>query len=115
MYDLANGPYMLLTGNTIAGSEVNSDEKLMSFLNVTPSSFSKLLRATNLVTSLKYTKGLQGYNEYVKKNPNIIKRLSRSGAGLSFKRNQDNLKSLNQFEITNRTLQQTSNCKKWQD
>lgn len=77
----------------------------MSFLNVASSSFATLLKATNLVTSLKNTKGLQGYNEYVKRNPDIIKRISRLGAGMSFKRNQENLESLKHFNKAKQTLQ----------
>ncbi len=68
-YEVVNSPFKMVTGKTIGGYEVTSDERVGAFGNtvtsVATAGTGKILGIT------KTEKGLKGFNQFVKKNPGI--------------------------------------------
>ena len=87
VYGIPNDISMIISGKTLAGTEVSAIEREEAFAFAATNVFSPLLRFSGIATKTN-AKGIKGYNEFVKKNPGIIKRLSRNGAGNAFQKNQ---------------------------
>ena len=87
VYGIPNDISMIISGKTLAGTEVSAIEREEAFAFAATNVFSPLLRFSGIATKTS-AKGIKGYNEFVKKNPGIIKRLSRNGAGNAFQKNQ---------------------------
>ena len=104
-YGVPNDISKLITGKTIAGSDVSSTEKEEAFAGTATSILSPLLKGTGIITRTNAKKGLQGYNEFIKKNPGIIQRRSRKGAGNAFKINQIQQEGLVDFRMANEAIQ----------
>lgn len=69
-YDIINSPVSLLTGSSIGGQPLNSDQKVDAFMDVVPALLSFGLTETSQV--IKTTeKGLDGYNDFVRKADDI--------------------------------------------
>ncbi len=86
-YGIPNDVCKLVTGHTIAGSEVNSSEKTEAFVSNATSFLGFFLKSSKVITKVSGLRGLQGYNEYVKKNPGILKRRTRKDVGRAYKNN----------------------------
>ena len=99
-YGVINDISKLITGKTIAGSEVTATEKAEAFAETAASCLSPALKGSRVVTSTKAKNGLQGYNEFIKKNPGIIKRLSRKSAGSAFRQNMQLQQEVKDFDKT---------------
>ncbi|MCR5424719.1 MAG: RHS repeat-associated core domain-containing protein [Bacteroidales bacterium] len=99
-YGVLNDISKLITGKTIAGSEVTATEKADAFAETAASCLSPALKGSRVVTSTKAKNGLQGYNEFIKKNPGIIKRLSRKSAGNAFRQNMQLQQEVKDFDKT---------------
>jgi len=65
-YSIVNSPYSLFTGQTIGGSPLNSTEKIEAFIDFVPGLISVGLTKTGAVVKTT-EKGLQGYNQFLKK------------------------------------------------
>ena len=69
-YSILNSPYSLFTGQTVGGTPLNSSEKMDAFVDFVPGLLSGGLTKTGQV--VKTTgKGLQGFNQFVKRTPGI--------------------------------------------
>ncbi len=69
-YSLINSPYSLITGETIGGTSLNSSEKMDAFVDFVPGLISGGLTKTGQVVKTT-KKGLQGFNQFVKRTPGI--------------------------------------------
>ncbi|MCF8359784.1 MAG: hypothetical protein K9H26_13565, partial [Prolixibacteraceae bacterium] len=69
-YSFVNSPYSLLTGKTLGGTSLNSDKKMDAFVDVVPGLISGGFTKTGQVVKTT-RKGLQGFNQFVKKTPGI--------------------------------------------
>ena len=106
-YSVPNDLSMSIAGKTMAGTEVTSTEREEAFVETVAAVLSPFIKATRVVTSTNATKGLKGYNEFVKKNPGIIKRLAHHGAGKAFKRNQILQEGIADYKKANESIQVT--------
>lgn len=106
LYDFINSPYILLTGNTLAGSEVNSNEKIAAFTDVETMIIAPLLKATNIVTkTAKGATGLNKWNDFIKRNSGILKNRGGKGEGQKavkelFQQNTIQQEALKNFSTT---------------
>ena len=69
-YSIINSPYSLITGQTIGGTSLNATEKMDAFVDVVPGLLSGGLTKTGEVVKTT-KKGLEGFNQFVKKIPGI--------------------------------------------
>jgi len=102
-YSIANSPFSMLTGKTIGGTPLNSTEKMDAFIDVAPGLLSYPLTKTGQV--IKTSKGLQGFNQFIKKSPGITSSEGlpagmkwQTRAGQSFQKNKIHQQSLKDFD-----------------
>jgi len=69
-YGLVNAPYSLLTGQTTGGTELTFPEKVDAFVDFVPGLVTGGLTKTGQVVKTT-KKGLQGFNQFVKRTPRI--------------------------------------------
>lgn len=65
LYSIVNSPYSLLTGKTLAGTELNAQEKMDAFVDFAPGLISSSLTKTGEVVKTTQ-KSLQGFNQFKK-------------------------------------------------
>ena len=104
-YGIPNDVSMLLTGKTLGRSDVNPADREEAFAGAASTFLAPFLKTSGVITNTKVRKGLQGYNEYVEKNPGIIKQLTRKGAGNAVKRNQILQENILDFDRTQNSIQ----------
>ena len=104
-YGVPNDLSKLINGKTLAGSDASSIDKEVAFAGTAANFLSPLLKGLGAITSTSAKRGIQGYNEFIKKNPDIIKRLSRKGAGFAFQKNKLLQESMTDFDKTRRGIQ----------
>jgi RHS repeat-associated protein len=99
-YDIINSPVSLVTGSSIGGQPLNSNEKMEAFIDVAPAIVTFGLSKTGSV--IKTTgKGLDAYNDFVKKADDVTITESlpdgmswHKRAGELFQTNKTNQKAL---------------------
>ena len=101
IYGFVNSPYSLLTGCTLAGSKLNSQEKVSAFVDVVPGLLVPALTKSKQVI-MTTEKSLNGYNQFVKESKKagvIFKGKDwQKEAGRAFQKNRVNQNSLKTFE-----------------
>lgn len=109
-YSEINSPVSLFTGKTIGVSPINSAEKTDAFVDFIPQLLSFGLSKTGAV--LKTLKGLPGFNDFVKRSPDVSKfKVDGSwqkNASKLFKSNATTTKGLEDFSKA-RTVTGTAN------
>ena len=103
-YGLVNSPYSLLTGKTMGGTSLNSSEKTDAFVDFVPGLVTGGLTKTGQVVKTT-KKGLQGFNQFVKRTPGITTTEGlpagmkwQQRAGQLFQTNKVNQQGLKSFD-----------------
>ena len=101
-YSVPNSCSILFRSKTLSGSPVvNSNDKVNALIDIGPGIILKLIKTVGMVS--KVGKGLQGYNQYLKRNQHLKSNTSllngttwRQNAGKSFRTDQYNYRMTNQ-------------------
>lgn len=120
-YSIPNSVSILLRGRSIAGTPVNSNEKIAALIDVGPGLILWATKATNVISNVG--KGLQGYNQYLSKNPYLKGNTGlpqgttwQNNAGRSFQTNQQSLIMNKQAKDFLKDINDFSTVyKKWSD
>lgn len=109
-YGYPNSISILLRGRTLAGSSTNCNDKVAALIDIGPGLILWGAKATNLVTKVKG--GLQGYNQFVKKN-SYLKGNKGLPTGTPWQRHagktfQTNKQNLNMLKSADDFLDETS-------
>lgn len=117
-YGLVNAPYSLLTGHTIGGTSLTSPEKVDAFVDFVPGLVTGALTKTGQVVKTT-KKGLQGFNQFVKRTPEITTTKGlpagmkwQQRAGQLFRTNKCNQQGLKVFDIGLKTTTVGAKIKK---
>ena len=106
-YSIANSPYSLITGKTLGGTSLNSNEKMGAFVDFVPGLISGGITKTGQVIKTT-SKGLQGYNQFLKGTKKIgieFKGLNwQQNVGKAFQINKVNQQGLKDLDKTRNVL-----------
>jgi hypothetical protein len=113
-YDVINSPVSLATGRTIGGHGLNSDDKMKALIDVGPGLITLGLAKTGSVVKTA-GKGLDGFNDFVKKadGVTVTEGLSESmpwqkRAGELFQTNKINQEATNTADMVRNVLNVTT-------
>ena len=110
-YSIFNSPYSLLTGNSIAGSKLESSQKTDAFMDFAPSLFPTGMFVTkSVVKTSGGLRGLDKFNDFVRKSPGITSSEGlpsnmkwQKHAGRLYQINKKNYKLIQQYGFTERS------------
>jgi len=102
-YSMGNSPFSLLTGRTIGGKSLNSEEKIQSFIDVVPLGVIEGLKISGTVVNTT-NKGISGFNKFKESIGPISSKDLPTGmkwqenASQLYKSNKTQSQSLNDFD-----------------
>ena len=105
LYSIPNDAFILFTGHSFGGNEKNSIEKGEALGTTFSNFFGTTLKSTKIITKTSGTRGLQGYNEFVKANPGILRSHAKQSVGKMYKKNIEIQESVVKSDRISNTIQ----------
>ena len=96
-YSILNEPFEAIIGRSLAGSDINTDERLVAMISTLSSGFGKILSKGTGIIKTQGIDGLQKYNDFVKKSGGRNGR-NQTEMGLLYQRNKQSLIDYSQGE-----------------